>query len=191
MGGAIATLYVDRKSKTTNSAKVNKLALCAPMFGINMPKWLSLIARPLTKFCAAVKHPANHAIGQKPYKEKPTEMKLLTHSKMRFDLCQKLYEQNEYIQVGGPSAQWIWQSLLIKKQIFAAASNIQLPILLLQGGKDKIVSNEDMFKFHHIRQAANLPIKFEIHADGLHELLFEQDEIRDTVLNQILDFAHT
>lgn len=180
MGGAIALLYAARKPTAIDS-----LALSAPMLGINMSPFMKKIAKPLCYFLSRFQHPAGFAPNQLPYKEKPFENNPLTQSELRFQWINTLYEEDERLKLGGPSAQWIWQSMAACERVMELAKKIEMPILLLQAARDQVVSNNKMFDFFHERQTEKLPIQFEILENAFHELLFEKDDIR----NKTLDFA--
>lgn len=186
MGGAISTLYAARKPNA-----IDALALSAPMFGINLSRTLQVAAKPLCKVLSKLQHPAGFAPGQVPYWTKPFKHNLLTQSEARYQWFRKLYEDDETLKVGGPSAQWIWQSMEACERILKAATDIEIPILLMQAARDQVVCNQTMFQFHRDRQAAGLPIQFEILAGSRHELLFEVDAIRDKSLSLALGFFNT
>lgn len=183
MGGAISTLYAARKPRG-----IDALALSAPMFGINLSRFMQHAAKPLCKTLSKLQHPSGFAPGQVPYWSKPFQGNLLTQSEPRYQWFRKLYEDDETLKVGGPSTQWIWQSLDACERVMKAATEIELPVLLMQGARDQVVNNDAMFDFFRARQAANLPIQFEILANARHELLFEQDVIRDKALTLALTF---
>lgn len=186
MGGAVSTLYAARKPNA-----IDALALSAPMFGINLSRPLQVTAKPLCQVLSKLQHPAGFAPGQVPYWAKPFKQNLLTQSEARYQWFRKLYEKDETLKVGGPSAQWIWQSIEACRRIRNAATNIEIPILLMQAACDQVVCNQAMFQFYRDRQAADLPIQFEILAGSRHELLFEVDAIRDKSLTLILEFFNT
>ncbi|USH02534.1 alpha/beta fold hydrolase [Grimontia kaedaensis] len=183
MGGAISVLYAARKPNA-----IDAIALSAPMLGINLSRPLQMAAKPLCKVLSKLQHPAGFAPGQVPYWAKPFKHNLLTQSEARYQWFRELYESDETLKVGGPSAQWIWQSMDACERAVKTATDIDMPILLMQAARDEIVCNGVMFQFHRERQAAGLPIQFEILADSRHELLFERDVIRDKSLIFALTF---
>ncbi|MEZ9523201.1 alpha/beta fold hydrolase [Enterovibrio norvegicus] len=183
MGGAIATLYAARKP-----AAIDALALSAPMLGINLSPLLRVTAKPLCRVLSQLQHPAGFAPGQVPYWAKPFKHNLLTQSEARYQWFRELYEEHETVQVGGPSAQWIWQSMTSCEHAVSLAKDIDMPILMIQAARDAIVCNESMFRFYRDRQASGQPIQFQIVPDSRHELLFERDEIRDKALTYVLTF---
>ncbi|MBV7300958.1 alpha/beta fold hydrolase [Enterovibrio paralichthyis] len=183
MGGAISTLYAAR-----NPAAIDAIALSAPMLGINLSPMLQVAAKPLCKLLAKLQHPAGFAPGQVPYWAKPFKHNLLSQSEARYQWFRELYENDETLKVGGPSAQWIWQSIEACERAVTAAATITMPILLMQAARDEIVSTDAMFRFHRERQLAGLPIQFDIIADSRHELLFEKDVIRNQALSLALNF---
>ncbi|MDD1781989.1 alpha/beta fold hydrolase [Enterovibrio sp. ZSDZ35] len=183
MGGAISVLYAARKPNA-----IDALALSAPMLGIHLSPLLQKVAKPLCHLLSKCQHPAGFAPGQVPYWAKPFKHNLLTQSEARYQWFRELYESNETLKVGGPSAQWIWQSLTACERMMQAATQIEVPVLLMQAARDQIVCNNAMFQFYRDRQAAGLPIQFDIMADARHELLFEKDSIRNQALDKVVTF---
>ncbi len=183
MGGAIALLYAKRKHNHADA-----LALSAPMLGIALSPALEKVAPLLCRFLSHFQHPAQYGPGQKPYSSQSFENNTLTHSRGRYEKIQNIYEREDRVKVGGPSSQWIWQSMQACDRALDSADKIKIPIMLLQASKDQIVDNEKMFKFYKKRRECNLPIQFDILANASHELLFEKDDIRNKTLNLIIDF---
>ncbi|SKA66087.1 alpha/beta fold hydrolase [Enterovibrio nigricans] len=183
MGGAISVLYAARRPNA-----IDAIALSAPMLGIQLSPLLQKVAKPLCKALSSCQHPAGFAPGQVPYWAKPFKHNVLTQSEARYQWFRELYEADETLKVGGPSAQWIWQSLHACEHMMQAATQIKMPVLLLQAARDQIVCNEAIFQFHRDRLAAGLPVQFDIIAESRHELLFEQDGIRNQALEKVLTF---
>ncbi|CAM2880175.1 alpha/beta fold hydrolase [Vibrio rarus] len=184
MGGAISTRYI--QSHPTHP--FHAIALSAPMFGINMPSPLRAIAKPLCKTLMRWKKHPHYAIGQSSYQRTPFIDNNLSHSELRFEWSANLFDDNKDIQMGGPSTQWVWQAILGCEQCVKEATQINIPLLLLQATQDTIVDNNAQNHFiaqlSHTRQdAILLPI-----ADARHEVLVEKDPARNQALDAIFGF---
>lgn len=183
MGGAIALFYAKKRPNTFDA-----IVLSAPMLGIQLPKPLALIAEPLSYFLAYFANPANFSLGQDHYKALPFPLNRTSGCKVRYLWCQALYEQNPNIKVGGVSNRWVWQALKTCRYLKTHASEIATPVLLLQAERDQIVSNQAMTYFVHAREIAGRKTEFHCLPEAKHELLFEQDTIRNQTLAFVFDF---
>ncbi|MGL6176681.1 MAG: alpha/beta fold hydrolase [Vibrionaceae bacterium] len=184
MGGAVSCLYAAR-----NPATIHKVVLVAPMLDIALPKWQRPFAEPLTWALAQCQHPPTYLLGQSSFAQKSTDITLLTHSQARHAHSKRLYIDKPSLQVGGPTARWVWQSLQAAPRLQKAAQTIPLPMLFLQGAQEQIICNEAIRQAHRQRTKQALPSQLFCLDNARHELLFEQDSVRDQVLDHILDFA--
>ncbi len=185
MGGAIGLFYAKKRPNVFDA-----IILSAPMLGIEMPKPLALIAEPLSYFLAYFANPANFSFRQNHYKALPFSLNRTSGCKARYNWWQALYEQHPEIKVGGASNRWVWQALKTCRYLKAHASEITTPILLLEAEKDQIVSSQAMADFVDAREVAGLKTEFHCISGAKHELLFEQDAIRNQTLTFVFDFLH-
>ncbi|MEZ9631340.1 lysophospholipase [Vibrio breoganii] len=184
MGGAISTRYI----QTHHSQPFHAIALCAPMFGINMPSPLRAIAKPLCKTLIRWKKHPHYAPGQTSYQRTPFEGNTLSHCKIRFEWSADLFDSVKEIQMGGPTSQWVWQAILGAEQCVKHAQEVNIPLLLVQPTLDTVVDNKAQNQFiaqlSRARQDAILvPV-----ADAKHEILVEKDSPRNQALDAILGF---
>lgn len=122
------------------------------------------------------------------YHDQPLAENILTRSPQRYARFRQLYAQQSELQLGGPSWQWLAEACAVSEQMPALASAIKTPVLMLQSGAEKAVSNAAQQQF--CQQLGNScegqqVIKF---PDALHELLFEQDDTRGAAIDKILQF---
>ncbi|WP_434357818.1 alpha/beta fold hydrolase [Parasalinivibrio latis] len=183
MGGAIASLYAEQ-----NGHCLNGLALSAPMHGIHLSPWMKHIAAPVSRIVAAINHPARYALGQGPYEGTPFADNNLSQSLPRYTWFRNLYMKEPVIKVGGPSNRWVWQGLQAGRRCVEGAAKARCPVLLIQAGKDKVVSNEAQWQYFRRRQQAGQPVSLEVVENARHEALFEMDEMRDQALLATLRF---
>lgn len=184
MGGAIATRYL----QTYPHHPFDKLVLSAPMFGINLPWYLSPVAIAISQILTAVYPTPTYAPGHQPYYAKPFEDNPLSQSKARYHWFRQLYTDKPELQVGGPSTRWVWQGLMATKQCLQMTRQLKIPVLLLQAGNDRIVSNQAQNQFYKKLCKTNKNSQM-ITIDGAqHELLFEQDQYRNQALDALFRF---
>jgi len=184
MGGAIATRYL----QTYPHHPFDKLVLSAPMFGINLPWYLSPVAIAVSQILTAVYPTPTYAPGHQPYYAKPFEDNPLSQSKARYHWFRQLYADKPELQVGGPSTRWVWQGLMATKQCLQMTRQLKIPVLLLQAGNDRIVSNQAQNQFYKKLCKTNKNSQM-ITIDGAqHELLFEQDQYRNQALDALFRF---
>ncbi|KYN90080.1 lysophospholipase [Vibrio cidicii] len=184
MGGAIATRYL----QTYPHHPFDKLVLSAPMFGINLPWYLSPVAIAVSQILTAVYPTPTYAPGHQPYYAKPFEDNPLSQSKARYHWFRQLYTDKPELQVGGPSTRWVWQGLMATKQCLQMTRQLKIPVLLLQAGNDRIVSNQAQNQFYKKLCKTNKNSQM-ITIDGAqHELLFEQDQYRNQALDALFHF---
>lgn len=184
MGGAIATRYL----QTHPDHPFSKVALSAPMFGVNLEWYLKPFAPLLSQILAAVYPKPTYAPGQQAYFPKPFDNNPLTRSQVRYEWFRKLYEDKPQLKVGGASSQWVWQGLMAAKQCILMTRQIKVPLLLVQAGNDRIVSNQAHVQFIKKLAKTNADCAFKIVHGSQHEVLFEKDEFRNQGLDAINHF---
>ena len=129
MGATIGTRYIEKFPQDFDAA-----AFSSPMFGLRFPT-CELIR-------LLVGDEPRYVFGKKNYdnEEKSFSSNNLTHSKIRYEAMMNMYENNPSTKIGGPSYQWVYQSCITFKKIFKELQNIEIPIILLQAGEDKVVT---------------------------------------------------
>lgn len=172
MGGAIATLYLDRHPGHFQAA-----ALTAPMFGIQAPypKWLLI---PLLALLDKIS-PESYVPGGKGYDPVPFERNELTDDPVRYAAFRSLYHRQPELQLGSPSVRWVRQAIAAVDRIRKV--EVATPTLVLQAAADSVVDNQAQAEFCRRNQQPLVPFE-----GALHELLVERDNIRDQVIKQVL-----
>ncbi len=188
MGGGIATLYIESHPDVFHAA-----ALSSPMHGpavriLESPEggcWWFRVMDWLCYDCWAGFFP-------KPYRPTTFSANEYTHSETRYQHLLKTYEQNESIQLGGPTRGWCGQACAASPKMLNNTKKIAIPLLVLQAGADTAVTPEGQNTFcQNLKEETGIPCyggapnRF----DGAkHELLMESDEYRIRAINAILDF---
>ena len=185
MGGAISTRYLELHPQVFTAA-----ALSAPMHGIQGKLVFSdNDACALSNLVSLFSTQGFAGFADAPYKTRDFDGNDLTGSEQRLKWWDKLNAQYPQIQLGGPTWGWLAQSCAVFEPIRTEVSALQIPILLLQAGDEAIVSNQAQNAFCQALQSnsksgcvggAPMVIK-----GAKHELLFEQDALRQQSLTAI------
>ncbi|PHM23140.1 lysophospholipase L2 [Xenorhabdus ehlersii] len=178
MGGAILSRFLIRYQEPIFRA----VALCAPMFGINlpMPRWLANFL--VNQAEPNVKRRNAYALSTGQWRPLPYFINLLTHSYARYQRYLRYYADYPELRLGGPTYHWMRESMLMGDNLIENAGKIQTPLIVLQASEDKIVSNRELLAFCASHQN---PL---IIQGAHHEILFEKDVLRAQALNAICDF---
>ncbi|MBU1620784.1 MAG: alpha/beta fold hydrolase [Gammaproteobacteria bacterium] len=185
MGGAISTLYLQQHPQV-----FQKAALSAPMHGINgklvYDEWDACrLASTVTLFSTE----GYAGFADKPYSAVPFAGNELTGSKERYQWMQRLYQDNPQLQLGGATWGWLEQACAVLPQMQQQADKINIPLLVMQAELDTIVSAAAQQEF--CTALAENPNSgcvggLQRIKGAKHELLFEQDEIRQLALEKVL-----
>jgi lysophospholipase len=177
MGAAIGTRYIEKFTNDFDAA-----AFSSPMFGLKFPacELIGLLTGDKPKYL----------FGEKNYdnEEKSFSTNNLTHSKIRYEAMMNMYENNPSTKIGGPSYQWVYQSCKTFKKIFKNLKNIEIPIILIQAGEDKVVTANAQKKFVFELKKLGKDVQGFIIDGAYHEILIEIDEYRIPLLTHFLDF---
>lgn len=180
MGGAIAAIYAARHPESLDG-----MILSAPMIQINtgpVPQWvISFMASVLT----AIGMGNAYVPGGREYDpDSPFIGNSLTGSRKRYEMMRMLISKYPQIALGSPTNRWLREALKACREIRKAATEIQIPILLLQPGKDRVVRAGAQDDF--CNKAGNC--RKMTFPEARHEVLMEKDQIRDKAISSILDF---
>lgn len=180
MGGAIASLYTERYPKDFNvlilSSPMHEPAILLPSMSKFFCKMVEKKEKNLARY---IKGTASYDILNYKFEDND-----LTHSKTRFEIMKKVYAKEPRTRIGGPSVKWLqeacrWSAISIKE-----ANRIMIPVLLLQGENDEVVTAEAQEQFcKRAPHCSAITI-----AGAYHELFIEKDAMREKALSAILDF---
>jgi len=177
MGGTIGTRYIEKFPLDFNAA-----AFSSPMFGLKFP------ACELIGFLTGDK--PKYLFGEKNFDDEENSFSTnnLTHSKIRYEAMMNMYENNPSTKIGGPSYQWVYQSCKTFIKIFKYLKNIEIPIILIRAGEDKVVTANAQKKFVLELKKLGKDVQGFTIDGAYHEILIEKDEYRIPLLTNILDF---
>ncbi len=190
MGGTICARYLTRWPDDIDAA-----ALCSPMMGIRLtplPGWFALgLARLIARTRRRLGLAPGYAPGQGRYRDRPFAGNRLSHSPARYAEFRRLYLANPRVQLGGPTAEWVYEGMLGARRAVVEAGQIRTPLLLLQAGSDSVVTARDQDAFCANMAAGGHPCAGgkPLRIEGArHEILNESDPYRLPALTAILDF---
>ena len=185
MGGAISTLYLEQHPDV-----FQKAALSAPMLGIQ-GKLLydEQDACRLASVVSVFTSQGYAGFADKPYQPAPFSSNDLTGSAERYQWNLELYQSHPEIQLGGATWGWLDQACTVLPKIQQQAKNIKIPLLLMQAELDSIVSASAQQSFCSVL-AGNAKLGcvggVQVIKGAQHELLFEQEGIRQSVIDKIV-----
>lgn len=179
MGGCIGGLFLERYPNYFDAAILN-----APMMQINTGKYPDIVSKVIANGLCAFGQGHKYILGQKPYSGKPNLTGSGTSSQKRYDTYFNKQVRNKNLQTEGGSFNWLKESFKATKEVVDNSSKIQVPVLLVQAGKDTYVKPAGHNKFaegnskcglHYIKEAK-------------HETYIERDEIFTPYIAKVLEF---
>ncbi len=180
MGGAISLLYLKDHQDQFKAA-----VLCSPMLQINTKPYPTVVANGLIGVLKLLGKGKNYAPGKGDYNPDASfEKNILTHSKVRYQMSHMMNFIYPETIIGGPSVNWIFESVKATKKLKKVGAELKLPILMFQASADEIVKTKRQGKL--CKRAADCRI--EVFEGAHHEILMEQDTHRDRAMSEIKSF---
>ncbi len=190
MGGAIASLWAERYPKVAHA-----LALSSPMHQptlIGGYRGSRGACRTLVPLMGQFRPTAYAGGGPFHFTQDDFQANDYTHSVVRFNRFLDAFDKHQEARVGGPTWQWVHEACRGAIESVTNASEIQIPVLLLQAGSDSVVDPQAQEEFcdnlaRGGKQTCNGggPVVIE---RAKHEMFIESDEYRRPVLEHILNF---
>ncbi len=183
MGGLITVSALNKQK-----IRASKIVLVTPMFRIDrkgLPRWLAafvcdffdLIGRlTFNKYSAPP--------GQKPYRRPAFASNNKTHSERRLNFYHDWYNNDSIIPIGGVTWHWLSHAYRNEPQQIKGETT---RILLIEAQNDVIVDNSSNSE---IIKKSTARIEIRRIKGGYHDLLNEEDSIRNHTLEQITDFVN-
>ena len=127
-----------------------------------------------------------YVFGKGPYKQADLKYNELSFCKTRMKWMNRINRKNPAIHLGGPTFRWVHLCLNAIKRLPKVIPKIEIPILILQAEKEKIVDNKNLEKLTALFPNAQCKVVL----NAKHEVLFEQDELRRETISKILVFLN-
>lgn len=179
MGALIATYYL-----ANCDHHINKAVLSSPFYGI-------LLKHPIRDqliiaLMNILGQGERYVFGKGPYQQAHLEYNELTFCKTRMKWMNRVNRKNPAINLGGPTFRWVHLCLNAIKRLPKVIPKIEIPILILQAEKEKIVDNNNLEKLTALFPNARCEVVF----NAKHEVLFEKDNVRRNVLKSVNHFLN-
>lgn len=180
MGGTIAVMYQQKYPGVLDG-----IVLSSPMFSISTSPVPHSIAQFVIASQVKLGFGTNYIVGRKYYEASETyEGNTVTSCKERFLLNREFVVKSPELALGGPTNNWVREAFLATAQTFIQTENMDIPVMLLQSGEDKVVSADAQNCFCN----KCVDCKMHIVPGALHELLMEKDIFRNQALSLIRSF---
>ncbi|MEM5552758.1 alpha/beta fold hydrolase [Pseudoalteromonas neustonica] len=180
MGGAIAYNFLARHKHNYQG-----VFLSAPMFDI----YTKGTPRPIAKLAASIACLLGcqqyYALGQKDYHPDEFSLNTLTSSPLRYQFFRQTYESEKSLQLGGVTYGWLNAVFKFIDQL--TQQNVTIPLFVASAQCDVIVDNQAQQQL--VKRLPNA--KIHTFPSAKHELLFEQDHIRQAVLTRFYQFCNS
>ncbi len=178
LGALIAAYYLANYDHRIKSA-----VFSSPFFGLptRHPLRDELIINLMMLFGQGKRY----VFGKTPYKPANLNNNELSFCKTRMKWMNRINRNYPELNLGGPTFRWVHLCLTAIKGLPKILPRIEIPVLVFQAGKEKIVRNEKLQEL-----TALLPHHRLITMDNAkHEILFERDPLRAQALEQIFQFV--
>lgn len=181
MGAAISVHFMKE-----NPTLFKKAVLSSPMMELNTEPYTETVARYFFSLLVLAQRGTHYAPDRGPYvpDEDTFQNNEVTHSLARFEISKFLFTDQPKLALGGPTNRWVNQSLKATKNIARLAPEIRTPILLFQSGLDLIVRPRRQEEFCQKHNNC----RFKLFPQAHHEILMEEDYIRNEALRDITLF---
>ena len=180
MGALIATYYL-----ANCDHRINKAVLSSPFYGI--PLKHPIRDELIIALMNILGQGERYVFGKGSYQQVHLEDNELSFCKTRMKWMNRVNRKNPAIHLGGPTFRWVHLCLNAIKRLPKVIPKIEIPILILQAEKEKIVDNNNLEKltalFPHVESILVPQAK--------HEILFEKDNVRKAVLERVNQFLHS
>ena len=161
MGGAIATLFLEQYPGYFKAA-----VLSSPLMEMNVGKYPTFLVRILMGWAKLAGWDYQYVPGQKGFDRIPVFPTSSTLSLPRYEYVFQQRLENPHFQTYGGCYAWTRASLKATRQVIKQAEKIEVPVLLLEAGRDTMVKNEGHIRF--CKKAKN--VRFITYDDAKHEI---------------------
>ena len=180
MGALIATYYL-----ANCDHRINKAVLSSPFYGI--PLKHPIRDELIIALMNILGQGERYVFGKGLYQQVHLEYNELSFCKTRMKWMNRVNRKNPAIHLGGPTFRWVHLCLNAIKRLPKLIPKIEIPILILQVEKEKIVDNKNLEKL-----TALFPnVESMLVPQAKHEILFEKDNVRKAVLERVNQFLHS
>lgn len=179
MGALISTYYL-----ANCDHRINKAVLSSPFYGISLKH--PIRDELIIALMNILGQGERYVFGKGDYQQTHLEYNELTFCKTRMKWMNRINRKNPAIHLGGPTFRWVHLCLNAIKRLPKVIPKIEIPILILQAEKEKIVDNKNLEKLTVLFPNAQCKVVL----NAKHEVLFEQDKLREETIFKMLEFLN-
>lgn len=179
MGALISTYYL-----ANCDHRINKAVLSSPFYGISLKH--PIRDELIIALMNILGQGERYVFGKGDYQQTHLEYNELTFCKTRMKWMNRINRKNPAIHLGGPTFRWVHLCLNAIKRLPKVIPKIEIPILILQAEKEKIVDNKNLEKLTALFPNAQCKVVL----NAKHEILFEQDKLRKETIFKMLEFLN-
>lgn len=177
LGALISTYYLANYDHHIKSA-----VLSSPFFGL--PTAHPLRDECIVNLMVLLGQGSNYVFGKTAYKPANLLTNELSFCKTRMKWMNRINRSYADLHLGGPTFRWVHLCLNAIKRLPQILPRIEIPVLILQAEKEKIVQNDKLTMLTELLPQGQR----EIIENAKHEILFERDAIRENALARIFQF---
>lgn len=161
---------------------IKRAVLSAPFFGapLKSPIRDQLVLAAMNLFGQG----SRYVFGKTSYKPADLDNNELSHCKTRMKWMNRVNRKFPELHLGGPTFRWVHLCLNAIKGLPKILPRIEIPVLIFQSERDRIVSNKNLEKLTTLLPKGEM----DVIAHAKHEILFERDVIREQAIKRILAF---
>lgn len=180
MGGAISVLLADQHPEL-----ITAMALTAPMLQINAGAFPDSIASTLGFTACSASDGTAFAIGSGDYQEEADfAANSVTSSQPRWEWKRGQLRDAPELRLGGITWRWLCESLTASSHAQSLGRYSSVPVLIMQAEKDQVVKPGGQTRYCGDSPVCQLTVM----PGSKHEILQEQDSIRNRALSQVVRF---
>ncbi|WP_424406964.1 alpha/beta fold hydrolase [Pasteurella sp. PK-2025] len=177
LGALISTYYL-----ANYDHRIKRAVFSAPFYGI--PLQHSFRDELIINLMMLLGQGTRYVFGKGRYQPANLDKNDLSNCRTRMRWMNRINRRHPQIHLGGPTFRWVHVCFHAIKKLPTLLPRIEIPVLILQSEKEKIVENKNLRELTALLPQGEL---LQI-ADSKHEILFERDEIRSPVLAKIQHF---
>ncbi|MBW8192266.1 alpha/beta fold hydrolase [Neiella marina] len=174
----------------------HRAALSAPMLGLPLP-YPAVFLKPYLAVRSAIEArrwrkqkqcPDYISSSRRDYHDSGFEQNPLTSSTVRYHEFRAMYQQQPELQLGGPTAGWLYQAMRLIESIQHNTDKLVTPMLFALAEDERVVAPAGQQKLR--RNLLQKPVEsYWLNLPkARHEPLLEVDSIRTPLLQQIFTF---
>jgi lysophospholipase len=181
MGAGIAAYYDE-----LHPGHFNAMTLVSPMIEIQTGGFPRPIAELMVFFACLFGFGKSYSVGQTSFDAHFPFEQSSTQSPARFAAEMNVFSEFPQTRLGGASSRWVKEVFALTSKVQSRASKLAEPILVLEAGKDTLVTKSGVDQFCKVAKKC----RSVFYPNARHEILFEKDEFRNDALKQIKDFLN-